>query len=50
MLVRVSLFLFMVIGDVVRGVGCLLAFFLSKSFFFFMFSMIVSCGCNAQGS
>ena len=36
-LVRAALFLFVVIGDVTRGVGCLVAFFLSKSFFFLMF-------------
>ena len=49
-LVRAALFLFVVIGDVTRGVGCLVAFFLSKSFFFFNVSMIVSCDCDAQGS
>ena len=36
-LVRATLFLFVVIGDVTRGVGCLLAFFLSKSVFFYVF-------------
>ena len=36
-LVRATLFLFVVIGDVTRGVGCLVAFFLSKSFSFLMF-------------
>ena len=49
-LVRAALFLFVVIGDVTWGVGCLVAFFLSKSFFFFNVSMIVSCDCDAQGS
>ena len=49
-LVRAALLLLVVIGDVSRGVGCLVAFFLSKSFFFLMFSIIVSCGCDAQGS
>ena len=36
-LVRATLFLFAVIGDVTRSVGCLVAFFLSKSFFFYVF-------------
>ena len=49
-LVRAALYLFVVIDDEPRGVGCLVAFFLSKSFFFLMFSIIVSCGCDAQGS
>ena len=34
-LVRAALYLFVVIDDEPRGVGCLVAFFLSKSFFFF---------------
>ena len=49
MLVRSELLLLVVIGDVSRVVGCLVAFFLNKSFFL-MFSIIVSCGCDAQGS
>ena len=49
MLVRAALLLLVVIGDVSRGVGCLIAFFLSKSFFL-MFSIIVSYGCGVQGS
>ena len=49
-LVRAVLLLLVVIGDVSKGVGCLVAFFLSKFFFFLMFSIIVSCGCDAQGS
>ena len=46
---RAALLLFVVIGDVSRVVGCLVAFFLNKSFFL-MFSIIVSCGCGVQGS
>ena len=34
-LVRAGLLLLVVIGDVSKGVGCLVAFFLSKFFFFF---------------
>ena len=49
LLVRAALLLFVVIGDVSRVVGCLVAFFLNKSFFL-MFSIIVSCGCGVQGS
>ena len=37
MLVRAALLLLVVIGDVSRGVGCLVAFFLSKSFFLNVF-------------
>ena len=36
-LVRAALLLLVVIGDVSRGVGCLVAFFLSKSFFLNVF-------------
>ena len=48
-LVRAALLLFVVIGDVSRGVGCLVAFFLNKSFFL-MFSIIVSYDCGVRGS
>ena len=36
-LVRAALLLLVVIGDVSWGVGCLIAIFLSKSFFFNVF-------------
>ena len=48
-LVRAALLLLVVIGDVSRRVGCLVAFFLNKSFFL-MFSIIVSYDCGMRGS
>ena len=48
-LVRAALLLLVVIGDVSREWAVWLLFSL-VSRFFLMFSIIVSCGCDAQGS
>ena len=49
-LVRAALLLLVVIGDVSREGAVWLLFSLVSRFFFLMFSIIVSCGCDAQGS